>query len=129
MICVGRSTGAGIDVVVIVGQCTTLNIVVGISHTTTHGIVVVISHCTRVGILIYVSQCATLHVIIIVSNRSAVDVVVGVNTSAVDRAGASTVVCAGAGVVCGHIGHTVAGAVGIYQAGRSVAALIDQCLC
>ena len=43
-VCVGICTGVGVNVVVVIGQCTTLHVVVGIGYAATHSIVVVISH-------------------------------------------------------------------------------------
>lgn len=81
--------------------------------------------------MIYVGHSTALNIVVVVGNSTTVDVVVGVDTGTVDCAGTGTSIIGSTSVVCGHIAHTVAGTVGVNQAGASVPAshsrlLIDQ---
>lgn len=134
MICVGRSAGTGVYIVVVVGNSTALNVVVGVGYTATHDIVVVVGYSTAYIIIVVVGHCTTLNIVVVVGDCARINVVVGVDAGTVDRAGAGTSVCASTGIVSGYIAHTVAGAVSVHQAGATVTScysslLIDQCLC
>lgn len=127
VVCINSGCSAGIDIVIVVCQCTRLYVIISICNTSTHSIVIVISHRTTVGILINISHGTTLNVVIvvIVRNSPAVNIIVGVCTSRINSAIASTVAVADTVIVRCYYTSAIASTVRINECLAIIRALVN----